>query len=79
MAILSDDCIKLQVASIGVNVKWFVMIGISEKSIGGCQCFHLIECFFGILESIGTCLCQSSWLGGKNVAAMGPHVTTVSY
>ena len=77
-SILFDNAAKLKVGRVGFNVKWAIMVGVSQKSISGYESFHRakgvsasrrpVECF-GSLEKV----CKRR----ENVTATGPHVAII--
>ena len=76
-AILHDTAAKLQVASVCINVKRFVMVKISQASIIGNQGLHCLESvlmFWKPNKGLGT-----SQLGkqSKTMSLLGPHITIV--
>ena len=76
MVVLFDDSTKLQIGSIGVDVKRRVWIGIAKENIFGDERFHSFECTLTLRSSDkGNIFAGESGNGSKNIRTAAKHVT----
>ncbi len=62
--------------SVSVNVKWFIMVGISKKAVLLYNSFHVFESEVHFV-SPATCFFRLTGERCKNVCMLGPHTVVV--
>ncbi len=83
-AVLHDACSKLVVGGVSIDMKWFIVVGVSTECVHDHECFHLFKSrlhfgcpkkfglFFAFLRSASFCRERSEYM-----SSMRPHVAVI--